>query len=85
MTKLKRVSFLSILKLLSTHTAIHTTITLLYHTHMVLPCSATLAGWLAGYLDDFLAGTCFEASLFRWGVCWQLRIFLALPYIYNVD
>ena len=48
-----------------------------------------LAGWLAGccWLTEvsWLTLTCFEAALFRCGVCWQLRIFLALPYIYSLD
>ena len=48
-----------------------------------------LAGWLAGccWLTEvsWLTVTCFEAALFRCGVCWQLRIFLALPYIYSLD
>ena len=94
--KLKRVSFLCLLKLLSIQTAIRTTITVLAHTLRVLPffCNAGwlagclagwLSGWLDGWLDGWLACTCFEARLFRWGVCWQLRIFLASPYIYSID
>ena len=51
-----------------------------------------LLGWLAGWLllNDwgYLAGClapCFERALFRCGVCCQLMILLALPYIYSVD
>jgi hypothetical protein len=49
---LERIPFLCILKILGTHTANHTTITVLFHTHRVLPYIAALtplmAGWLAG-------------------------------------
>jgi hypothetical protein len=69
--KLKRVSFLCLLKLLSIQTAIRTTITVLAHTLRVLPffCNAGwlagwpagwlavwLAGWLAGWMDGWMAG-----------------------------
>ena len=72
---------------LSTHTVNHTTITVII-TH-TLSYLVLLFWWLTGccWLTEVsrLAGTCFEAALFRCGVCWQLRIFLALPYIYSLD
>ena len=71
---------------LSTHTVNHTTITVIITRTLSY---LVLLLWLAGccWLTDvsWLTVTCFEAALFRWRVCWQLRIFLALPYIYSLD
>ena len=65
------------------HSHAHNYYFIISHSHG--PTLFCYSGWLAGYLDDFLAGTCFEAGLFRWWGCWQLRIFLTLSYIYSID
>ena len=44
-----------------------------------------LAGWLAGCLNGCPAEQhLLWAGLFMWWVCWQLRKFIALPYIYSL-